>query len=103
MKKILFLIFFIIFSVFGIITIPHSKANSTSCDISNVQSVCGGTNGYGSTCSDLLNQCESSINQALQDSIKATAPLQSKLDSINSQIQGIKSAVSEIEINLAGK
>jgi SpoIID/LytB domain protein len=103
MKKILFLFFLIIFSFFGIIMIPYSKADNTSCDISNVQSVCGGTNGYGSTCSDLLKQCETSINQALQDSIKATAPLQSKLDSINSQIQGIKNAVSEIELNLAQK
>ena len=81
MKKILFLILLIFFFAIGIIIIPNSKAQNTSCDISNVPS----------------------INQALQDSIKATAPLQSKLDSINSQIQGIKNAVSGIEINLAGK
>lgn len=103
MKKFLFAIFFILFFSLGTILIPYSKADNTSCDISNVQSACGGTNGYGSACSDLLNQCESSINQALQDSLKATAPLQSKLDSLNSQIQGIKNTVAEIEVNLAGK
>jgi peptidoglycan hydrolase-like amidase/peptidoglycan hydrolase CwlO-like protein len=56
-----------------------------------------------SSCSDLLTQCESSINQALQDSQKATAPLQSKLDAINTQITGIKNTIANIEINLAGK
>ncbi len=103
MKKILFLLFFILVSSIGIVLIPFSKAQNTNCDINNVQNVCGGTNGFSSSCSDLLNQCESSINQALQASINATAPLQSKLDGINSQIKGIKNTVADIEENLAGK
>jgi peptidoglycan hydrolase CwlO-like protein len=101
MKKFLFVIFFILFLALGIIMIPYSKADNTSCDIGNVQTVC--KDGYSSECQDLINQCSASINQALQDSIKATAPLQSKLDSINSQIQGIKDTVSGIEVNLAQK
>jgi len=83
--------------------IPYSKAQDTSCDISNVQSKCGGDNGMGSPCSDLLKQCESSISQALQESEAATTPLQSKLDAINSQITGIKNTIAAIEINLLGK
>jgi SpoIID/LytB domain protein len=103
MKKILFLLFFIFFLISAIVFIPSSTADDTSCNISNVQSSCSGTNGYGSACQDLLNKCESSINQALQDSIKATTPLQSKLDSLNSQINGIKNTVSGIEVSLAQK
>jgi SpoIID/LytB domain protein len=103
MKKLLFLLFLIIFTALGIIILPSSKAQNTSCDTSNVQNVCGGTNGFSSGCSDLLTQCESSINQALQDSQKATAPLQSKLDAINGQITGIKNTIAGIEINLLGK
>lgn len=103
MKKLLFLIFFILLITLAIVKIPYSKADNTSCDINNVQSVCGGTNGYSSSCSDLLSKCETSINQALQDSINATAPLQSKLDSINTQIKGIKNTVATIESNLAQK
>ena len=101
MKKLLLLLFLVFFLSIGIILIPSSKAQNTSCDISNVQNVC--KDGYSSGCNDLLQQCQSSINQALQDSIKATAPLQSKLDSLNSQIQGIKDTVAGIETNLAQK
>ena len=101
MKKLLILLFLVFFLSIGIILIPSSKAQNTSCDISNVQNVC--KDGYSSGCNDLLQQCQSSINQALQDSIKATAPLQSKLDSLNSQIQGIKDTVAGIETNLAQK
>jgi len=103
MKKLLFLLFLVIFTALGIMLIPYSKAQNTSCDMSNVQNVCGGTNGMSSGCSDLLTQCESSINQALQESEAATAPLQSKLDAINGQITGIKNAIAGIEINLLGK
>ena len=101
MKKFLFSIFFILFLALGIIMIPYSKADNTSCDIGNVQTVC--KDGYSSECQDLINQCSASINQALQDSLKATAPLQSKLDSLNTQIKGIRDTVAEIEVNLAGK
>ena len=80
---------------------PSSNAQDTSCDISNVQNACSGTNGFGSACQDLISKCESSINQALQSSLNATAPLQSKLDSLNSQIQGIKNTIAGIENNLA--
>ena len=59
--------------------------------------------GYSSECQDLISQCATSINQALQDSLNATAPLQSKLDSLNTQIQGIKDTVTNIEDNLAVK
>ena len=103
MKKILFLLFFIFFLLAGIVLIPSSKAEDTSCDVNNVQNACSGTNGYGSSCQDLLKKCEASINQALQDSINATTPLQSKLDNLNTQIKGIKNTVSGIEINLAQK
>jgi len=81
--------------------IPFSKAQDSSCDISNVKSVCA--NGDSAPCTDLLNKCEASINQALQDSINATAPLQSKLDSLGSQIKGIKDTIASIEVNLAKK
>jgi SpoIID/LytB domain protein len=101
MKKILFLIFFIFLSSLAITYLPFSKADNTSCDISNVQSVCQG--GDSSPCTDLLNKCEASINQALKDSINATAPLQSKLDSLGSQIKGIKDTIVSIEVTLAKK
>ena len=81
--------------------IPQTLAQNTSCDISNVEKVCSG--GLSSSCSDLLSSCQASINQALQDSINATAPLQSKLDSINDQIQGIKDTVANIEASLIQK
>ena len=103
MKKILFLIFSIFFLTLGVFLIPFSKAQNTSCDIQNVQNACGGTNGFGSACQDLIRQCESTINQALQSSINATAPLQSKLDSLNAQIKGIKSTVLSIEFSLSEK
>ncbi len=103
MKKILTLLFLIIFISIAIVFLPSSKAQNNSCDISNVQNACGGTNGFGSACQDLLQQCESTINQALQESINATAPLQSKLDSLNSQIEGIKGTIADIEANLAQK
>lgn len=103
MKKILFLLFLIFFTSLAIGSIPNSQAQNTSCDIDNVQNACGGTNGFGSSCNDLLNQCSTSINQALQESIKATAPLQSKLDSLNTQIKGIKDTVLDIEDNLIVK
>ena len=93
MKKLLFLIFFICISILEILLIPYTKAHNTSCDINNVQNVC--KNGYGSECRNLISQCASSINQALQDSLNATAPLQSKLDSLNTQIQGIKDTVTK--------
>ncbi len=103
MKKILFLIFFILFLLSAVKLIPSSKAADTSCDITNVQNACSGSNSFGQQCQDLLNKCEASINQALQDSIKATAPLQSQLDSLNTQINGIKDTISGIEDNLAQK
>ncbi len=103
MKKILFLIFSIFFLTLGVFLIPFSKAQNTSCDIQNVQNACGGTNGFGSACQDLIRQCESTINQALQSSINATAPLQSKLDSLNAQIKGIKDTVLSIEFSLSEK
>jgi SpoIID/LytB domain protein len=103
MKKLLFLLFLIIFTSVSIVLLPSSKAQNTSCDISNVQNACGGTNAMGTPCTDLLTQCESSISQALQESEAATAPLQSKLDTINGQITGIKNTIAGIEINLLGK
>lgn len=103
MKKILFLLFFIFFLALSILIIPSSSAQDASCDISNVQNACSGSNGLGSACQDLLSKCEASINKALQDSINATAPLQSKLDDLNSQIDGIKDTVNGIEISLAQK
>ena len=103
MKKILILILSIFVLIFLNFKLSTSHADSTSCDISNVQSACSGSNGYGSSCSDLLSQCESSINQALQESINATAPLQSKLDSLTAQITGIKDTIANIEANLADK
>ncbi len=103
MKKILFLFFSIIFLTVGIVLIPFSKAQDTSCDMSNVQNACGGNNGFGSACQDLLKQCEATINQALQSSINATTPLQSRLNSLNTQIKGIKNTVSSIEFSLSEK
>ena len=103
MKKFLFLLFLILFTGLGIALIPSSKAQDASCDMSNVESACSGTNGFSSSCNDLLTRCESSISQALQDSINATAPLQSRLDSLNSQIQGIKDTVTKIENSLTVK
>jgi len=103
MKKFLFLLFSILFLSLTIVLIPSSNAQNTSCDIQNVQNACGGVNGTGSACSDLLKNCTDSINQALSQSQAATAPLQSKLDSINSQIQGIKDTVASIEVSLADK
>ena len=84
-----------------IVLIPASNAQNTSCDIGNVENVC--KDGLSSPCSDLLSQCQTSINQALQESLNATAPLQSKLDTLNSQIQGIKDTVNNIEVSLADK
>ena len=101
MKKILFLIFFLILTSFAIVFLPFSKADNASCDIANVKNVCA--NGDSSPCSDLLKKCEESINQALQDSINATAPLQSELDSLSSQINGIKDTIVSIEANLSKK
>ena len=95
--------FSILFLGLAIVLIPASNAQNSDCDIQNVQSACGGANGMGSACSDLLSKCTDSINQALAQSQKATAPLQSKLDSLNNQIQGIKDTVNQIEVNLAGK
>jgi peptidoglycan hydrolase-like amidase/peptidoglycan hydrolase CwlO-like protein len=103
MKKIHFLLFLLFFLLSSVILIPSSKAQDTSCDINNVQNACGGTNGFGSSCQDLLKNCEASINQALQSSINATTPLQSKLDSLNTQIKGIKNTVLNIEVNLTQK
>ena len=65
MKKLLFLLFSISFLTAAIILLPQSKAQNTSCDVGNVENVC--KDGLSSECSDLLNQCQSSISQALQD------------------------------------
>ena len=104
MKKILLaLFFFIVISSFTVAYLPLSNAQDASCDVSNVENACSGANGTGQPCQDLLNKCTSQINQALQSSLNATAPLQSKLDGLNSQIQGIKDTVANIELTLADK
>ncbi len=71
--------------------------------MSNIQNACGGTNGFGSACQDLLNQCSTSINQALQESINATTPLESQLNSLQTQIQGLKSSLISIQNDLTLK
>jgi SpoIID/LytB domain protein len=103
MKKILLLLLSI-FMLSGLIFfLPKINAQNTSCDISNVQSVCGGTNGFGSACQDLLSQCSTSINQALQQSINATTPLESQLNSLQTQIEGLKSSLTSIQTDLTLK
>ena len=103
MKKILFLTVFVFMLLGLIFFLPKTNAQNTSCDISNVQSVCGGTNGFGSSCQDLLNQCSTSINQALQQSINATTPLESQLNSLETQISGLKSSIAGIQNDLTVK
>ena len=103
MKKILFLSLFIFVLLGLIFYLPKTHAQNSSCDITNVQSVCGGTNGFGSACQDLLNQCSTSINQALQASINATTPLESQLNSVQTQITGIKNTLLGIQTDLTTK
>jgi len=104
MKKLLFLIS--LFTVFclGIIIIHPSQAQQ-DC-LSRAQSLCpppGSNQGASSECTDAIKICSDQTSQALQDSIKATAPLQSKLDALTSQIEGIKDTVANIEANLANE
>jgi SpoIID/LytB domain protein len=103
MKKLLFSLFLISFLSLAVISIPASKAQDASCSMNDINSVCGGTNISGSACSDKVTQCTANANQALQESINATAPLQSRLDSLNSQVQGIKDTVAKIEASLLEK
>ena len=100
MKKLLFSLFLILFLSLAVIS---SKAQDTSCSLDDINSVCGGVNISGSACSDKVTQCTANANQALQESINATAPLQSRLDSLNTQVQGIKDTVAKIEASLLEK
>ena len=50
-----------------------------------------------------LQSCIDQLNQALNLSLNATAPLQSELNSLQTQIQGIKDRVAAIESDLADK
>jgi peptidoglycan hydrolase CwlO-like protein len=103
MKKIFFLLFLISLISYSLIFLPFSKAQSAECDMSHVQSECNGTGAMGSGCSDLLKICEANIGKALQDSVNATTPLQSKLDDLSRQIKTIKNTLLNVEISLTEK
>jgi SpoIID/LytB domain protein len=99
MKKTLFLIFLFVVFVLGVSIAPLSKADD-DC-LSKAQSLC--SQGASSQCTDALRICTDQTSQALQESLKATAPLQSKLDELNTQIKTIKDTVAGIEISLVTK
>lgn len=104
MKKLLFLLFLIIILGTTVVKVPSTIAQQ-DC-LSQVESICPPPNsneGMSSQCSDAIKSCSDQTNQALQESLNATAPLQSKLDALNTQIQGIKSVVINIEASLVEK
>jgi len=91
MKKFLTLLFLFIFSMFGIIFAKVSIAQGENC--SNLSSLnLGG-----------IERCLSDIQKAYDSSVKATKPLESQLDSMQAQINGIKDRVAAIEEDLAVK
>lgn len=97
MKKILLLFCLVLFLAITTFLIPITKAQTSSCNVDNIPTC----NDPG--CISQLQDCASVLNKALQDSINATAPLQSQLDNLNSQIDQIKNSVSAIQENLIQK
>lgn len=84
MKKLLFLLFFILLLSFGIFLTPSSKAQDTMC------------NNPANLSYDDLGKCVDELSSARQQSINATKPLQD-------EINGIKQRIAVIENDLAVK
>lgn len=78
MKKLLFLIFFILLIGFGIILIPTSKAQDAMC-------------GNPSNLSyEDLGKCVDELNSAKQQSVNATIPLEAQINAIQQKITFIE-------------
>lgn len=91
MKKNLTLLFLFILSTFGIVFAKVSIAQGENC--SNLSSLnLGG-----------IERCLSNIQKAYDSSVKATKPLESQLDTMQAQINGIKNRVYLIEQDLKTK
>jgi peptidoglycan hydrolase CwlO-like protein len=84
MKKLLFLLFFILLIGLGIFLIPPSKAQDDKCNNPSNLSL------------DEINKCLDELNNAKQQSVNATTPLEK-------QITGIKQRVAYIEGDIAVK
>jgi SpoIID/LytB domain protein len=84
MKKLLFLLFFILLLSFGIFLTPSSKAQDAMC------------NNPANLSYDDLGKCVDELSSARQQSINATKPLQD-------EINGIKQRIAVIENDLAVK
>jgi SpoIID/LytB domain protein len=78
MKKLLFLLFFILLTGLGIILIPASKAQDAMC--SNPASL-----SY-----EDLGKCVDELNTARQQSVNATIPLETQINAIQQRITAIE-------------
>ena len=88
MKKIILIILIFLFSIF---TLTVVKADDNKCQ--NVQSLS----------IDEIGKCLTDLGGALQASQKATAPLQSQLNNLATQLKGIEQRVTFLENDLATK
>lgn len=104
MKKLLFILFLIIFAVLGIVLLPASKAQDASCEnLTASGGICNGNGISGQPCQDKVAQCTKEYQDAYDSLAKAIAPNQAMLDALNLRIQGIKDTVSQIQSSLTVK
>ena len=95
MKKLLFLLLFVFILILFINNISQAQSNNCPPACTDLSP--------GSACKVLWDACVNNLNTALQESINATAPLQSKLDSLQSQISNIENNLSSIQASLIEK
>ncbi|HUD09664.1 MAG TPA: SpoIID/LytB domain-containing protein [Patescibacteria group bacterium] len=94
MKKLLFLLFLIIFMGLGIILIPSSKAQTVDCQKLLDPSYNNQCNADKDRCLADTNTCMDQLATARQQSVNATIPLETEINSMKSRIAFIEASLA---------